>query len=149
MPPPRSRRAAPKSGTSSSVTLAGCRVPPSPGSMPGSYSSGAAPGSRSRSGSRTRPPLLGAGLRFTLAGVLLLGLTAARRQSLRTDVRLAVILAAMPFALAYGLVYWGEQYIPSGLAAVLFGVLPLYTALLGSFLLPDQPLQRAPGRWGS
>ena len=86
------------------------------------------------------PPLLGAGLRFTLAGVLLLGLTAARRQSLGTDVRLAVILAAMPFALTYGLVYWAEQYIPSGLAAVLFGVLPLYVALLGSFLLPDQPL---------
>src|SRR5687767_10589592 len=47
----------------------------------------------------------------------------------------------MPFAFAYGLVYWGEQYIPSGLAAVLFGVLPLYTAFLGAFLLPDQPLR--------
>ena len=40
--------------------------------------------------------------------------------------------AAFPFALTYGLVYWGEQYIPSGLAAVLFGVLPLYVALLGA-----------------
>jgi drug/metabolite transporter (DMT)-like permease len=38
-------------------------------------------------------------------------------------------------------VYWGEQYIPSGLAAVLFGMMPLYTALLGSVLLPDQPLR--------
>jgi drug/metabolite transporter (DMT)-like permease len=86
------------------------------------------------------PPLLGAGVRFTLAGLLLLGLAAARRRSLRTDVRLAVVLAAMPFALTYGLVYWAEQYIPSGLTAVLFGVLPLYTALLGAVLLPDQPL---------
>ena len=47
----------------------------------------------------------------------------------------------MPFALAYGLVYWGEQYIPSGLAAVLFGVLPLYMAVLGAAFLPDQPLR--------
>ena len=37
--------------------------------------------------------------------------------------------------------YWGEQYIPSGLAAVLFGVLPLYVAPLGAGFLPDQPLR--------
>jgi drug/metabolite transporter (DMT)-like permease len=87
------------------------------------------------------PPLLGAGIRFALAGLVLLGFAAARGRSLRTDVRLAAVLALMPFAFAYGLVYWGEQHIPSGLAAVLFGVLPLYTAFLGSVLLPDQPLR--------
>ena len=89
------------------------------------------------------PALLGAGIRFALAGVLLLASTAARRRPLRTDVLLAAVLGAFPFALTYGLVYWGEQYIPSGLAAVLFGVLPLYVALLGAAVLPDQPL-RAP-----
>jgi drug/metabolite transporter (DMT)-like permease len=87
------------------------------------------------------PPLLGAGIRFAAAGLVLLAFAAARGRSLATDVRLAGILALMPFALAYGLVYWGEQHIPSGLAAVLFGVLPLYTAFLGSVLLPDQPLR--------
>jgi drug/metabolite transporter (DMT)-like permease len=87
------------------------------------------------------PPLLGAGIRFALAGLLLLGIAAAWRRPLRTDFRLAAILALLPFALAYGLVYWGEQYIPSGLAAVVFGVLPLYTALLGAVLLPDDPLR--------
>jgi hypothetical protein len=87
------------------------------------------------------PPLLGAGVRFAVAGVLLLGIAAARRTSLRTDARLAIVLALFPFALTYGLIYWGEQYVPSGLAAVLFGVLPLYTALLGSVALPDAPLR--------
>jgi drug/metabolite transporter (DMT)-like permease len=87
------------------------------------------------------PPLLGAGIRFAFAGLLLLGIAAARRRPLRTDLRLAAVLALLPFALAYGLVYWGEQYIPSGLAAVLFGVMPLYTALLGAVLLPDEPLR--------
>jgi drug/metabolite transporter (DMT)-like permease len=87
------------------------------------------------------PALLGAGIRFALAGVVLLGFAALRGRSLSTDVRLAAILALMPFAFAYGLVYWGEQHIPSGLAAVLFGVLPLYTAFLGAVLLPDQPLR--------
>ena len=87
------------------------------------------------------PALLGAGLRFALAGALLLAIAAARRVSLRTDVRLAAVLGLLPFALTYGLVYWGEQYIPSGLAAVLFGILPLYTAVLGAFALPDAPLR--------
>jgi drug/metabolite transporter (DMT)-like permease len=87
------------------------------------------------------PPLLGAGIRFAFAGLVLLALTGAGRRSLRTDFRLATVLGLFPFALTYGLVYWGEQYIPSGLAAVLFGVLPLYVALLGAGLLPDQPLR--------
>jgi drug/metabolite transporter (DMT)-like permease len=87
------------------------------------------------------PPLLGAGIRFAFAGLVLLAFSAARRRSLRTDVRLAAVMGLMPFAFAYGLVYWGEQYIPSGMAAVLFGILPLYTALLGAVFLPDQPLR--------
>ena len=89
------------------------------------------------------PPLLGAGVRFALAGIVLLIVAAVQRRSLRTDWVLTGVLALAPFAFAYGLVYWGEQYVPSGLAAVLFGVLPLYTALIGAALLPDEPL-RAP-----
>ena len=87
------------------------------------------------------PPLLGAGVRFALAGLLLLAIAAAQRRPLRTDWVLAGVLALAPFAFAYGLVYWGEQYVPSGLAAVLFGILPLYTALLSTVLLPDEPLR--------
>jgi drug/metabolite transporter (DMT)-like permease len=87
------------------------------------------------------PPLLGAGVRFALAGLVLLALAAAQRRPLRTDWLLTLVLALAPFAFAYGLVYWGEQYVPSGLAAVLFGILPLYTALLGTVLLPDEPLR--------
>ena len=89
------------------------------------------------------PPLLGAGVRFSLAGLLLLAVAAVQRRPLRTDWGLMAVLALAPFAFAYGLVYWGEQYVPSGLAAVLFGILPLYTALIGGVVLPDEPL-RAP-----
>jgi drug/metabolite transporter (DMT)-like permease len=89
------------------------------------------------------PPLLGAGARFALAGLALLIVAGIQRRPLRTDWPLAAVLALAPFAFAYGLVYWGEQYVPSGLAAVLFGILPLYVAMLGALLLPDEPL-RAP-----
>jgi drug/metabolite transporter (DMT)-like permease len=87
------------------------------------------------------PPLLGAGVRFALAGVGLLVLASLRGRSLRTDRALAVVLGILPFAGTYGLIYWGEQYVPSGLAAVLFGVLPIYVALLASVALRDEPLR--------
>jgi drug/metabolite transporter (DMT)-like permease len=87
------------------------------------------------------PPLLGAGARFALAGLVLLAFAALSRRPLRTDWLLAGILGLAPFAFAYGLVYWGEQHIPSGLAAVLFGVLPLYTGILAGFFLPEEPLR--------
>ena len=87
------------------------------------------------------PALLGAGIRFAAAGVLLLAFAAARRRSLKTDRVLAITLGLLPFAFCYGLVYWGEQYIPSGLTAVLFGVMPLYTAILAALLLQDEPLR--------
>ncbi len=87
------------------------------------------------------PPLLGAGIRFSVAGAVLLVIARALRRSLSTDWLLAAVLAALPFACAYGLIYWGEQYVPSGLAAVLFGVLPIYVALIASFALVDEPLR--------
>jgi drug/metabolite transporter (DMT)-like permease len=86
-------------------------------------------------------PLLSAGVRFAVAGAGLLVLAVAMRRSLRTDFRLAAILGLLPFALAYGLIYWGEQYVPSGLAAVLFGVMPLYSAGIASVALADEPLR--------
>lgn len=87
------------------------------------------------------PPLLGAGVRFAAAGVVLLAIAAALGRPLRTDARLAALLGALPFALTYGLIYWGEQHIPSGLAAVLFGVMPLYAAVLAALLLAEEPLR--------
>jgi drug/metabolite transporter (DMT)-like permease len=59
---------------------------------------------------------------------------------LKTDWLLAALLGLLPFAGAYGLIYWGEQYVPSGLAAVLFGVMPLYSATIASVALTGEPL---------
>jgi len=87
------------------------------------------------------PPLLSAGVRFGIAGGGLLLLAKALGRSLRTDALLAAVLAVFPIAGAYGLIYWGEQYVPSGLAAVLFGVMPLYSATIASVALADEPLR--------
>jgi drug/metabolite transporter (DMT)-like permease len=87
------------------------------------------------------PPLLSAGIRFAIAGGGLLLLAKAMKRPLQTDAVLATTLGLLPFATAYGLIYWGEQYVPSGLAAVLFGVMPLYSAVIASLALTDEPLR--------
>jgi drug/metabolite transporter (DMT)-like permease len=86
------------------------------------------------------PPFFGAGLRFTLAGAGVLGVATATRRSLRTDFGLAALIGLLPFATSYGLIYWAEQYVPSGLTAVLFAFLPLYVALLSVVFLPQEHL---------
>jgi drug/metabolite transporter (DMT)-like permease len=86
-------------------------------------------------------PFFGAGIRFVLAGVGVLTAAVILKRSLRTDALLAAIIGVLPFATCYGLIYWAEQYVTSGLAAVLFGVLPLYVAVLAALFLPDEPLR--------
>jgi drug/metabolite transporter (DMT)-like permease len=86
-------------------------------------------------------PFFGAGIRFGLAGLGLLVVAAATRRSLRTDFVLSAIVGLLPFATTYGLIYWAEQYVTSGLTSVLFGVLPLYVALIAAVTLPEEPLR--------
>ena len=80
------------------------------------------------------PPFLGAGLRFLLSALIVGAMLLWRRKSLhltRND-RICVLSLGVPvFWVNYGAVYWAEQYISSGLAAVLFSTMPLMTALLG------------------
>jgi drug/metabolite transporter (DMT)-like permease len=90
------------------------------------------------------PPLTGVALRFGLAGVLLwltalaLGL---RGERLRAPVPLWVAHGLLTFGVSYGLVYWAEQWVPSGLAAVLFATVPLFVAVLAHVALPGERLR--------
>jgi drug/metabolite transporter (DMT)-like permease len=44
------------------------------------------------------------------------------------------------YAIPFALVYWGEQYVPSGLAAVLFGVYPFFIALFSFMVMPEEEI---------
>jgi drug/metabolite transporter (DMT)-like permease len=57
--------------------------------------------------------------------------------------RVWLVNAALTFCLPYGAVYWAEQWVPSGLAAVLFATSPLWVALAAHLALPGERL-RAP-----
>jgi drug/metabolite transporter (DMT)-like permease len=89
------------------------------------------------------PPFTGVALRFALAGTLLLALARpfdVRLGRGRHEKVLWVVNGVLSFCISYAAVYWSEQYIPSGLAAVLFATYPLFVAALAHFLLPGERL---------
>lgn len=89
------------------------------------------------------PPFTGVALRFAIACVALLALARALRVRLGTSRRekaLWIVTTLLSFCVAYGVVYWGEQWVPSGLGAVLFATYPLFVALISHFFLPDERL---------
>ncbi len=97
-----------------------------------------------RIGLESIPPLAGIALRFGIAGTLLLTIALVRGVQLGRKPReklLWVINGFFSFCVSYGVVYWGEQYVPSGLAAVLFATYPLFVAIIAHFLLPDERLR--------
>ena len=87
------------------------------------------------------PPFLGVSLRFALAGLLLVGIARWRGVPLgrsRTERRLWLANGLLSFCASYGLVYWAEQYVPSGLTAVLWATFPLMVAVMAHFVLPHE-----------
>lgn len=97
-----------------------------------------------RIGLRGVPPFTGVALRFTFAGALLLALAPPFGVRLGRAPRERVLWLAngvLSFCLSYSAVYWSEQYLPSGLAAVLFATYPLFMAALAHFLLPGERLR--------
>lgn len=81
----------------------------------------------------TLPPLLMAGARFTIAGLLLLAwsrfIQHAQRPS-RTDWRTGLMSGALLLLGGNGAVVWAETRVPSGIAALLVAVVPLWMVLL-------------------
>ncbi len=89
------------------------------------------------------PPFAGVSLRFAIASVVLFAaspLFGVRFGREPNEKKLWLVLAAFSFCGSYGVVYWCEQWVPSGLAAVLFATFPLLVALLAHFFLPAERL---------
>jgi drug/metabolite transporter (DMT)-like permease len=80
-----------------------------------------------------------AAIRFFIAGALfapLVALLGARWPRGRTEWFVVVWVGVVLFALDYGLIYWGEQFLESGLTATLFATLPLITILFAHIYIP-------------
>jgi drug/metabolite transporter (DMT)-like permease len=95
-----------------------------------------------RVGVREMPPFLMAGLRFTVAGLALCGwmrLTGVPFPSWR-EWRAASILGTLMFLIDYACLFWAEQRIPSGIAAVILAAIPVCITLLEIICLRSQRL---------
>jgi drug/metabolite transporter (DMT)-like permease len=94
-------------------------------------------------GLRDLPPITFAGIRFALAAVLLGGIVLLRRTRLPSSARewwLLGYTGLLSITINYALVFWGEQYISSGLAALLSATVPLFGLPLAHRYLSAEPL---------
>jgi drug/metabolite transporter (DMT)-like permease len=87
------------------------------------------------------PPFLFAGIRFATATVGLLILTKmlhAHMPRNRSSWMVMLFLGIFQISLPYGLVFWAEQYVTSGLAAVLFATLPFFVVIFAHILVDEK-----------
>src|SRR3977135_940292 len=87
------------------------------------------------------PPFTFAGIRFVIASAILFAIIKARRLSLpraRADWSLLAVTGVLSFSFNYGLVFWGEQYVSSGLAALLQATLPAFGLIIAHYYLPGE-----------
>lgn len=92
-------------------------------------------------GLRDLPPISFAAIRFLIAVIILAAIIAVRRLSLPRSPRDWWMLAGtgmLAFALNYGLIFWGEQYISSGLAALLQATIPAFGLVIAHLHLPAE-----------
>jgi len=88
-------------------------------------------------------PFISAGLRFSVAAIIIYGIMRIRSISIQRDkvsMRLYYFMGVFSFILPFGLVYWGEQFIPSGLASVLFAVYPFFVAIFTRIFIPEEKI---------
>src|SRR6202030_1253204 len=95
-----------------------------------------------RVGVREVPPLILAAMRFFVAGIVLYGWMIARgeRSPSGREWRSATLLGLVIFVLDYGLLFWAEQRVPSGIAAVMLALIPVFMALSEIIFLRTQTL---------
>ncbi len=84
-----------------------------------------------RMGNDTTPPVWGAAVRLGLAAVLFTVVAWALRAPWPrgAQLRAAWWFGLVDFGVSLPLLYWGEQRVPSGIAAVLFATIPLSTSV--------------------
>ncbi len=95
-------------------------------------------------GLRDLPPISFVAIRFMIAVVVLLAISAGRVRLLPeriADLALLAYTGILMFAVNYALLFWGELYVSSGLSAVLQATIPIFGMVFAHFILPSEPLR--------
>jgi len=86
-------------------------------------------------------PFISSGARFTVAAIfffLIIKIRNIKVQSDRLAIKLYLIMGFFSFAIPFGLVYWGQKFIPSGLASILFAVYPFFVIIFTKVLFKEE-----------
>jgi drug/metabolite transporter (DMT)-like permease len=88
------------------------------------------------------PPFLLAAIRFSIAGLALYLWSIARGESSPTarEWKSISLIAVLIFVLDYGLLFWAEQRVPSGMAAVVVAIIPAFMTISEIIFLKTQKL---------
>lgn len=98
-----------------------------------------------RLGMESLTPFISAGVRFTIASSVIFLVMKIRKIPLIVDgsaTKIYLVGGFFSFLIPFGLVYWGQQFISSGLASVLFAVYPFSVAVVAHFTLSDEKLKK-------
>jgi drug/metabolite transporter (DMT)-like permease len=93
-------------------------------------------------GLRDLPPVSFAAIRLLVAIAVFLPILLIRRVPLprrADDWYVIAVAGVLLLGVNYALLYWGAQFIPSGLTAVLGAATPLFALVLGHFMIADEP----------
>jgi len=89
------------------------------------------------------PPFTGAALRFFVATALLWLYAIYKKTPLPANAKewaAVLLVGSLSNGISFGVVYWSSAYIPSGLGAVIFGTMPLWTAMISHWAFKSQKL---------
>jgi putative membrane protein PagO len=93
-----------------------------------------------RVGLNSLTPIIAVGLRFSTAALLVFLIIKSKGLKLQKDelsLKLYVFLGFFSFLIPFGLVYWAEQFIPSGLTSILFAILPFGVIIFSKLMMKD------------
>ena len=92
----------------------------------------------------TIPPFLMGGIRYTISGLVLAAwlIARGRRLPLTSDWGRLAVLGFFMLMLGNGGVVWGEQFVPSGLTAVVIGTSPFWMVSVDAMLTGGRQLGR-------
>jgi drug/metabolite transporter (DMT)-like permease len=91
---------------------------------------------------RDLPPITFASIRFILAFIILAFVAWSKKRKLPSREERGVIIKTglLQFSMNYGLVFWGERFISSGLTAILQATIPLFGFLIAHYVLHNERL---------
>ncbi len=94
-----------------------------------------------RLGLNSLTPIFSAGVRFIVATITILLFMKFQSIKLHTDkssIILYILMGLFAYAVPFSLIYLGQMYVASGLAAVIFAIYPFFVALFNKIFIPSE-----------